>query len=175
MGDCGSYNASVHIEYSLRKKEKNTEEECKTFIETGVSMEESSKVSEEIIKDLYDKNLKFDLYYKDWEEWSSDNMSLEDMLDALEEYYGNDEYSITIFKTPEMSDIAYLDLELAKGMKSLSKDLKADTKPILDVYASIYCENDNSCGDSKSLKTLEKYLSLPDARLVLSADGSGNC
>ena len=36
MGDCGSYNASVHVEYSLRKKEKNTEEDCKKIIDSGI-------------------------------------------------------------------------------------------------------------------------------------------
>jgi len=177
MGDCGSYDASVHVEYSLRKKEKNTEEDCKKFIETGVMIEDNVKATEKNIRDLYEKNIDFTLSYKDWEEWRSKDMTVDEMVEALDEYYDDSgsNFEITTYSKPEIRDIEHLDFELAKGMKRISKDLKAETKAILGVWESIYCDNDNSSFDVKPVTKLEKYLKLPGARLVLTADGSGNC
>jgi len=177
MGDCGNYNASVHVEYSLRKKEKNTEEDCKKIIESGIMIEDDVKATEKNIKDLYEKNIDFILSYKDWEEWRSKDMTVDEMLEALDSYYDDSgsNFVITTFTKPEIRDIDYLDFDMTKGMKTVSKDLKAKTEPLLSVYESIYCDNDNSSFDVKSVTKLEKYLKLPDARLVLIADGDGNC
>jgi len=175
MGDSGKYNARVAVKYSLKKKEKNTQEECDAIINRGIMIEEDIEVSEGNIRKLYNENIKFDLYYKDWGEWSSDELGLEDMLEALNEGDEEDGYCITSFRTPEIKEIEYVDINLLKEMVSISKDLTATTDPILSVENYIYCEDDNSTMDTTDIQKIKKYLDLPDASLILTADGEGNC
>jgi len=170
MGDCGSYDASMSIEYSLKKKEKNTENECNKFIaDKGFTITSTVEASEQEIDSLYESKTKFTLNYKDWESWDSENMSLDEMQEALEEYNYSEEdgYSITVYRKATVKDI--------EDMCCISADLKTQTDALLGIGEYIYCENDNTSYDSKTVKSLQKYLSLPEARLILVGDGNGNC
>ncbi len=140
-------------------------------------VEDSVKATEKNIRDLYEKSIDFTLSYKDWEEWYSKDMTVDEMIEALNSYYDEREiwYRITMYLKPDIKDIEYLDFDIAKKIKTISKDLRTKTKPFLNTGGSIYCDNDNSSFDAKSVTALEKYLKLPDAKLILIADGDGNC
>ena len=178
MGDCGQYDGSVHVEYSLRKKEKNTQEDCNKFItDKGFTIISAVEATEKEIQSLYERNSVFTLEYRDWESWTSKDTSLEDMLEALKEYgyNGEDGYSIIVYRPAITEDVEYLDFDLAKDMCCISANLRTNTMSLLSVGDSIYCENDNSSEDSMAAKDILKYLNLPDARIVLIGDGNGNC
>jgi len=179
MGDCGNYDADVCVEFNLRKKGKNTEEESSEFLQLhkeGFIITKNINCNKDEIKKLYDEKIDFELSYKDWETWSSKIETLDEMYDAFDNYSDKNDYVIIVSKIADIVDIEKLDLELAKEFEITSiRESFEHNICILSVYDSIYCENDNSSQDSCDISEIKKYLDIPGSRLVLTGDGNGNC
>jgi len=176
MGDSGDFDASVGIRYSLMKKEKNTVEDAKAFLakKKFIITSEEDEVSEERITELFERGDKFTLTYKeDWTENNTDD-GLAGLLECFDEYYEKEFYRITFNKEATVEDVMYLNLELAEGLSEIDESFN-DIKNILSVSGDIYCGNDNSEEDSTNINNILEYLKLPGAKLVLAADGNGNC
>lgn len=176
MGDCGSFEAGVSVEFSMRKKEKNTEEDSLAFLRfKKLSKKIEIDAESEDISVGFKNGSKLLLEYPDYgEEWSSKNCDEEEMIEALDEYSG--EYKLYIIEELKIEDIKYLDLDLAtKYSKNYINEDLTESVGVLSTSGSIYCDNDNSVSDSCSFSKFEKLATLPGARLVLEADGSGNC
>ena len=175
MGDCGQFDANVRIEYSVKQKEENTEEAITAFLESKKFMfEEEVVVSKKAIRDLYAKNIAFKLEYAEWDEWYSEQCTVEEMLEVLDDYSDDSSLTLTTFTLATTDDMKYVNLEAIKDLDTIGYNL-VDRKNILEVYGSIYCGNDNSTDDAVDVSKIQKYLALPAARLVLTGDGSGNC
>ena len=174
MGDCGQFNADVSIRYSAKKKEKNTDEEIAKFLKNKFSIFKRIEATEDNIIKAFKSGNKLELSYNFDEEWSSDDYNEKELLEALEEYYDTSSYNLYIYKTATAKDIKYLDLKLIGDNKQILNTFKLSID-VMDVYASIYCENDNSTEESVVCSEYMQYMKLPGAEIVLSADGSGNC
>ena len=179
MGDCGQYKANVSVAFKVRKKEKNTEEESLEFLkERKLIIRTPSEANEENIKNAYKEGKRIILDYRDWESWDSDYYIEEDILNGFEEYYEKHFYDLSELKEAKLLDIEYLDLDLVKefDIKEIANDFSHSVN-ILDIYASIYCENDNTSQDSVEVNSIElkRLLELPEAEIILLGDGNGNC
>ena len=177
MGDCGSYNASVSVRFSLKRKEKNTEEEALELLKGNkLSIKTSIDANKNEITTQYEAGNRIKLYYKDWDKWDSKDMLEDDMLDAISEYYDADNYSMYKINEATPKDVVDIDFTLIKKYKirELDSDLTHEVG-ILNAGEYIYCENDNSSYDSKKVSRIQDLLALPEATLILEADGSGNC
>ncbi len=182
MGDSGNYDANVSIKFSLKKKEKNTEQECLDFLSThnikyskNINFDEDLDELIEAIKEGYDTS-ELLLEYRDWEEWNSTEVTLEDMLEAVEEYNETRLYVLTSKRKAHSGDLLYADLNLLKEYKITEIDYNYFYSIcILSVSDSIYCDNDNSSYDSCSATNYAKIMQLPSAEIVLMGDGNANC
>jgi hypothetical protein len=171
MGDCGNYSASVCVEFNLRKKGKNTEEECTEFLNKNkLEMTIGLEVTEENITDAFENGQRI-VMESDWETWDSKNSDLDEMIDEI-----NDDYILYSISDATIKDIEYMDLDLVKKykIKEISSNLSHSIN-ILSAYDSIYCDNDNSSYDSLDISKYAEIFALPGASLVLNADGNGNC
>lgn len=176
MGSCGSYSASLSINYSIKTSTPNTVEQCSDYLKSRKSplyLTSTQKPTEELIQSLLDSNTHFLLDYDDGAEtWNSDGG--DDPLNGFTEYSDTDKYCLHIAITPEQLINCDLSLLPKDSYYSIvNSDFTVDD-PILNVSEDIYWENDNSCSDSiKITPTLLAKLSRPNARLVLSGNGNG--
>lgn len=174
MGSCGSYSASLSINYSIKTSTPNTVEQCSDYLKSRkypLYLTSSKKPTEEFIQSLLDYNTHFLLDYNDGAEiWQAN----EDPLNGFTEYSDTDKYCLHIAITPEQLLNCDLSLLPKDSYYSIvNSDFTVDD-PILDISESIYWENDNSCSDSINITSaLLAKLSRPNARLVLSGDGAG--
>ena len=174
MGSCGSYSASLSINYSIKTTTPNTVEQCSDYLQSRKSplyLISTQKPTEELIQSLLDSKINFLLDYDDgFETWQFDD----DPLNGLTQYSSIDKYCLYIAVTPEQ--LINCDLSLLpkdKYYSIINSDFTVD-EPILNVSESIYCENDNSSSDSIQITpTLLAKLSRPNAKLVLTGNGDG--
>ena len=174
MGSCGSYSASLSINYSIKTTTPNTVEQCSNYLQSRKSplcITSTQKPTEELIQSLLDSSTYFLLDYDNGAEtWEPDD----DPLNGFTEYRDIYKYCLHIAITPEQ--LVNCDLSLIPNDKYrniINSDFTIDD-PILDVGEYIYWENDNSCSDSiKVTPALLAKLSRPNAKLVLSGNGSG--
>lgn len=178
MGDCGNFSANVSIEFSLKKKEKNSVEECEAFIHNGELsyVEKQCKASEESITYALTDGKQVKLEYRDWETWDSENHSEEELIEALDEYYDKEFYTVKILRKAVPKDLEHLDLELVDKYSKKSIDSKAmSSVQILSTHGSIYCDKDNATATTIKIQQIKKYLGLPKAVVTLEANGDGHC
>ncbi len=181
MGDCGNYNADVSVRFSLKKAEKNTEQECLDFLSVRkvkylsvFDFDEDLDELQKLITDNYEQGIV--LEYRDWDEWNSSESSLEDMIDGSEERNEPQFYALTSKRDATVSDLEYVNLDLLKEYKINNVDSSlTHSICILSIGDSIYCDNDNSSSDSCDVSEFAKIMQLPSAELVLFGDGNGNC
>ena len=174
MGSCGSYSASLSINYSIKTTTPNTVEQCSDYLKSRKSplyLTSTQKPTEELIQSLLDSGTHFLLDYDDGAEtWNFDD----DPLNGFTEYRDTYKYCLHIAITPEQ--LVNCDLSLLpedRYYNIINSDFTVDD-PLLNVSESIYWENDNSCSDSaKVTPALLAKLSRPNARLVLSGNGNG--
>lgn len=174
MGSCGSYSASLSINYSIKTTATNTIEQCSNYLQSRKSplcLTSTQEPTEELIQSLLDSGTYFLLNYDDYAEtWEPDD----DPLNGFTEYEDTDKYCLHIAVTPEQ--LVNCDLSIIPNDKYrniINSDFTVDD-PILDVAEDIYWENDNSCIDFiKVTPTLIAKLSRPKAKLVLIGNGSG--
>lgn len=174
MGSCGSYSASLSINYSIKTTTPNTVEQCADYLKARTSplyLVSTETPTEELIQSLLNSNTDFILDYDNGSEtWRPD----EDPIDGLDEYSDIDNYSLCIAITPEQ--LKYCDLSLIPNgtyYDVINSDFTYDDD-LLSVSESIYWENDNSSGDYTYVTpALLTKLSRPNAKLVLTGDGNG--
>jgi hypothetical protein len=181
MGSCGSFTAKVSVSFSIKKKEKNTEEDILHFMKYNkITFSHAIKCDEDSLVKALEEGTQVIIWYEDWESWDSREFNSTDytreVLDVLEEYYDSDKYTAETSRLVTSKDLEYINLKLLEEKSITSIDATGRSEQdILDCSGDIYCENDNSEEDSCTVKKYEDLLSLPEAELILNADGDGNC
>lgn len=174
MGSCGSYSASLSINYSIKTTTPNTVEQCSEYLKSRKSplyLTSTEQPTKKLIQSLLDSNMNFLLDYDNGSEIWEPN---DDPIEGLEEYSNSDNYCVHIEITPEQ--LIKCDLSLIPNDRYrdiINSDFTMDDS-LLDISESIYWENDNSSYDSIDITpALLKKLARPNAKLVLSGDGNG--
>lgn len=173
MGSCGSYSASLSINYSIQTSTPNTVEQCSDYLNSRKSplyIVSSETPTEATIQALLDSNITFILDYNSSEWWHNDD----DPINGFTEYRNTDKYSLLIAVTPEQ--LINCDLSLIpqdRYYSVINSDYTIDDD-LLDISKYIYWENDNSSYSfTEVTPELLAKLSRSNAKLVLSGDGNG--
>ena len=177
MGDCGQYQASASVEFSLRKKGKNNRDDILEYMKKNtLSIKTDLDFDEEVIKEAFGNGDRIILEYKDWDSWDS-NDGIDEVFDGMDVYHEECHYEVFTLREATEKDLEDLDLELLAtfSVKDLNKNDLSYSVQVASVYESIYCDNDNTSMDTADTGILMELLQLPDAKLVLEGDGSGNC
>lgn len=174
MGSCGSYSASLSINYSIKTTTPNTVEQCSEYLKSRKSplyLTSTEKPTEKLIQSLLDSGTDFLLDYNNGSEvWKPD----EDPINGLEEYDDSDNYCVHIAITPEQLTNCDLSLIPNDRYRDIINNNFTIDDHLLDISESIYWENDNSSSNSIIVTpALLKKLARPKAKLVLSGDGDG--
>lgn len=179
MGDCGNFNASAGVRFSVKRKEKNTKIEVEDFkSKRKLFIKEELDFDEDAITELFKEGKRIQIEYRDWEELDTINGdTLEEVIGFMEEYDNEDGgYSAYILTEATDELLFIMDLALLEEFEidEISENFTHEVG-IASVSGYIYCYNDNSeYATADTAKTMY-LMSLPEAQLTLEADGNGNC
>jgi hypothetical protein len=177
MGSFANYEVDLSISYSMKKEKKNTIEECEAFLSSkkNFTINYGSPVTKTIMEKLYSSDKDFTLFlgHKKSDNMSSKEHSLEDILDYfIRCSHVKPGFSIKVFSPAKVSDIEYLDLELAEKVETIGITF-IHTEEVASVDGYISCDVDNTITKDVPVEALSKLMRLPNAKLILRGTGNG--
>lgn len=182
MGSSGSYSAEVYVSIPLKRKESNTEEAITEFLSNNkikyIVEIKNEDVDESVLLKIFentDKIYRIDIddydynYAVQYNKYKSSDVEC-----IIKEMDDCEENEFFYLRGLTYKDLKNINLDLLKKSKINYLDSSLEYKEtILDCSESIYCDNDNSSGDSKKVnEKLLALLSIPGAYINLSANGN---
>jgi len=175
MGSAADFEANVSISFTIKQTEANSEKDINQFLEDHKLefTDRIDEVDEDLVKKLYEDNTEFELENQYDRLADSGSNTIEEALDVFNDYHDYDNFYITTIRPVTLEELKYINLDIIKtfSVNRLDKEFR-HSEQIVATSGEIYCDSDNEYFVDVDVKDVKKLLSMPEAKIELTASGN---